>query len=184
MSVQRQDQNRDRALSLFRRKLHRVDGVLERGVVELHHVLSAGWIPLETAGEVDVDDIEAARAEAQILCRHVDDHLVDPAHLAAQPSVRPGETTLAVHLDRQRVLVDDDAATQLQLAAHPSDDSAPASATMPSQTPSIASRLRAETLSSGVWLASVPLASRTQSKPLTISALASLPPPVAVRCGS
>ena len=42
----------------------------------------------------------------------------------------------------------------------------------------------AATLSCGVWLASVPLASSTQSKPRAISAFASLPPPVATSRGS
>jgi hypothetical protein len=37
--------------------------VLERGVVELDHVLAGARGRVEATGEVDVDDIEAARAE-------------------------------------------------------------------------------------------------------------------------
>ncbi len=136
---------------------------------------------LEAAGQVDVNDVETARAQLQVERGDVDDDLVALAHLTEQHLIRPGPSLLAVDLDRQRVFADDDAAAQLQAAAHRADISSPAAATIPSHTSSIASRLRVETLSSAVWLASVPLASRTQSKPAAISALASLPPPVEVR---
>ncbi len=42
------------------RKLDRLDRVLERGVVELHHVLVVSPAPCQAAGQVDVDDVEAA----------------------------------------------------------------------------------------------------------------------------
>ncbi len=41
----------------------------------------------------------------------------------------------------------------------------------------------AATLSAGVWLASVPFASSSASNPAAMSALASLPPPVATSRG-
>ncbi len=95
-----------------------------------------------------MDDVEAARAEVEVERGDVDDNLVALAHLAEQRDVRPGRPSLAVDLDRQRILRDDDAAAQLQPSAHAS--SAAAAATIRSQTSSIASRLRAETLSSAV----------------------------------
>src|SRR3954451_12810643 len=129
-----------------------------------------------------MDDVEAARAQTHVERGNVDADLVALEHLAEQRFICPGGTLFTADLDHQRVLAGDDATGQLQSTAHPV--SPPAWATMPWQTSSIASRLRAATLSSAVWLASVPLASRMQSKPPPISALASLPPPVEVRCGS
>src|SRR5581483_6596933 len=58
-----------------------------------------------------------------------------------------------------------------------------ARAAMRSQTASIWTIRSPATLSSGVWFASVPLASSTHSKPRAASAFASLPPPVATSAG-
>ena len=68
------------------RKLDRRDRVLERAVVQLHHVLALG-APRRSRppGEVDVDDVEAARAEPEVARLDVDDHLV--AGLASLPPV-------------------------------------------------------------------------------------------------
>ncbi len=73
---------------------------------------------LEAAGEVDVDHVEAARAELEVERRDVDDDLVALVHLSQQRLVGPGRAPLAVDLDRQRVRGDDHAAAQLQPAAH------------------------------------------------------------------
>ena len=105
--------------------------------------------PLEPAGEVDVDDVEAARAQAEVERLDVDDDLVALAHLAEQAGVGPGRAPLAVDLDRQRVLADDDAAAQLQPATHSARRSS--LGRIASQTSSIASRLRgADALLRGV----------------------------------
>jgi hypothetical protein len=56
--------------------------VLERRVVELDHVLVTGPSPtLEPAGQVDVDDVEAAGAKPEVERGDVDDDLVAFAHL-------------------------------------------------------------------------------------------------------
>ena len=128
-----------------------------------------------------MDDVEAARAEPEVERGDVDDDLVALAHLPQQRLVGPGRPALAVDLDRQRLRGDDDAAAQLQPAAH-----AAASAARRGDDPlaDLEHRrrgLRPATCSSAVWTASVPLASRTQSKPSRRKALASLPPPIAVR---
>ncbi len=64
--------------------LDRLDRVLERGVVELHHVHALGLGPVEPAAEVDVDDVEAARAEPEVARLRVDDHLVADLDLPDQ----------------------------------------------------------------------------------------------------
>ena len=100
MAVQRQDEDRHRGLAASgapfvgyrpnaHRKLDRLDRVLEGGVVELHHVLAARRRPLQPAGQVDVDDVEAAGAEAEVERRDVDDDLVALAHLARAAPCRP-----------------------------------------------------------------------------------------------
>ena len=119
----------------------------------------------EAAGQVDVDDVEAAGAEVEVEGGDVDDHLVAGAHLAEQRGVGPGRPQLSVDLDGERVLVDDDAPPQLEAAVHAG--AAAASTRMPSQTSSISSRWRVATHSSGVCGPTVPLASRTQSTPFT-----------------
>jgi hypothetical protein len=134
-----------------------------------------------------VNDVEAAGAEPEVERGDVDDDLVALAHLSQQDRVGPGRPPLSVDLDRQRVGGDDEAAAQLEPTAHASPvppSPAAIAATIPSQTSSMVSRLRAGTNSSAVWTASVPLASRTQSKPSRRRALASLPPPIATRAGS
>ena len=99
--MERQDQNRRRALGprSLERSLDRLDRVLEGAVVELHHVLAALPPALEAAGQVDVDDVEAAGAEPEVERGDVDDHLVAGAHLAEQRRVGPGRPPLAVDLD-------------------------------------------------------------------------------------
>ena len=107
MAVQRQDEHwrggRGGGL-LAERRLDRLDGVLERGVVELDHVLVPGR---STAGEpssqVDVHDVEPAGAQPEVEGLGVDDHLVAFAHLPDQRAVRPRGALLALHVDRQRV---------------------------------------------------------------------------------
>ena len=89
-----------------------------------------------------MDDVEAARAEPEIERRDVDDDLVALAHLPQQHLVGPGRPPLAVDLDHQRVGGDDDAAAQLRAGRSRPVAVAPASATIPSQTSSILSRLR------------------------------------------
>ena len=65
--------------------LDRRDGVLQARVVELHHVARPGApVAAQAAREVDVDDVKAARAQAEVERLHVDDHLV--AHLARGPT--------------------------------------------------------------------------------------------------
>ncbi len=53
--------------------LHRM---LEARVVELHHVGARHALPPQTAREVDVHDVKATRAEAEVARLHVDDHIV------------------------------------------------------------------------------------------------------------
>src|SRR5690349_21189313 len=160
------------------RGIHRV---LEGGVVQLHHVgLALHPVPFEPAGEVDVDDVETARAEVEVERGDVDDHLVALLHLPEQNLVGPGRPPLARDLDQQRLGRNDGAAAQLQPTGHYSA----AAATIRSQTSSILSRLCAGTTSSEVWTASVPLESRMLSKPSRRKTLASLPPPIATRWGS
>ena len=131
----------------------------------------------EAPGEVDVHDVEAARSEVEVERLGVDDHLVPRLHRADEGRVGPRVPAFAGHLDRQRLGRDDGAAPELQ---HRSA----AAPTIASQTSSICTMRSAATLSSGVWLASVPLARSTHSKPRAASALASLPPPVATSRGS
>ena len=81
--------------------LDRVDRVLERGVVELDHVDALGVRRPQPAGEVDVDDVEAARAEPEVARLGVDDHLVADLDLADQRRVGPRTAPLAADLDRR-----------------------------------------------------------------------------------
>ncbi len=100
-----------------------------------------------------MDDVEAAGAEPEVERGDVDDDLVAHAHLPEQRRVGPGRAALAVDLDGERRDGDEDAAAQLQAAAHasPVTASSPAATavTIPSQTSSIFSRLAAGTRSSG-----------------------------------
>src|ERR1700710_987391 len=205
MTMQGQDQDgcRDRSPRLRRPRrlplslagLGRRDRVLERGVVELEHVLAIRPSPaLQSSAEIDVDDVEAAGAEAEIKRGDVDHHLVALAHLAEQHFVGPGRAALVADRNGQRLDRDDDPTAQLEPTVHaplaPGAPSASAvapaatAATIPSQISSILSRLDAGTCSSSVWTRSVPLASRTQSKSSRRKTLASLPPPIAARTGS
>src|SRR3954452_3505407 len=128
--------------------LDRLDRVLERAVVELDHVLLPARGPGEAPRQVHVDHVEAARAQAELDRDDVDDDLVALAHLPEQHLVGPGGTALAADLDDQRLGRDDDAAAQVQAAAH---GAAATASTIPSHTSSIFSRLRAGTISSAVW---------------------------------
>ena len=134
--------------------LDRIDRVLERAVVELEDVQVAAALALEPAGQVHVDDVEPARPEAEVERLDVDDDLVALGALARPGPGRPTRASLAGDLDLERIGGDDGPAPELQHAIRGSSDDHAASIPV-SASP--------ETVSWGVWLAVVPLASRTQS---------------------
>ena len=158
--------------------LDRLDRVLERRVVELDHVHALLAVAEQPAGEVDVDDVEAARAEPEVARPRVDHDLVADLHRRPRASCppRPGDARRRRRPSAGRPPRRCRGAASAR-PAHPSV--VPASSAIASQTASISSSRDAATLSCGVWLASVPFASSTASKPRSISAFASLPPPVA-----
>src|SRR4051794_39300493 len=178
MSVERDDQHRRPGLIGALGLLQDADRMLQRRVVQLHDVFVARYGALQAAGQVDVDDVEAAGAELQLDRGDVDDDLVTLSHLPHERHIGPGRAPLAVDVDRERVHGGDGAAPQGQHQAVPTP------AAIASHTASMPVRASAATDSSAVWFSRVPLASRTHSKPRATRALASLPPPVATSRGS
>ena len=75
--------------------LHMHDRVLEGRVGELHDVRSRLRGKVEAAGEVRVEHVEPARAEAELDRLHVDEHLVSECNRARQ--VRVGDARAPVH---------------------------------------------------------------------------------------
>ncbi len=131
---------------------------------------------LQAAGQVDVDDVEAAGAEPEVERLDVDDDLVALLALARRVRGRPRPPALARRpRPSSGVGRDDDrrgaASASLAPGGELEDRFADGEHLGQSRSPA--------TRSVAVWLSSVPLASSTASKPRAISALASLPPPVA-----
>ena len=93
--------------------------MLERAVVELHHVQPGAPLGVEPACEVGVDDVESSRAEREVERLDVDDHLVADAHLADHRLVGPGAALGAVDADGERIGRDDRPPAQLQHARPP-----------------------------------------------------------------
>ncbi len=100
------------------RSLDRLDRVLERAVVELHHVLAALPPPsrprVRLTWTTSKPPEPSPRSSAATLTTTSSPSRISPS----SAGVGPGRPALAVDLDGQRVLVDDDAAAQLQAAAH------------------------------------------------------------------
>ena len=135
--VERDHQHRWRRGCLCAR-LHRLDRVLERRVVQLHHVLAGGALAVQAASEVHVDDVEPARAQIQIQSLDVHDDLVAELDRPDRPLVGPRRAPLARDLDGQRLGLDDDPPTQLQHQHRPS----PRSPRTPPASPRSARRRR------------------------------------------
>ncbi len=135
---------------------------------------------VESPCEVDVDDVEAARAEPQLEGLDVHDDLVAVLCQADEADVGDRRPPLAAEVDRQALLRrvrrprDEDRGA-------PQPEHASSSANVTSSIPSSAAVL---TRSVGSWLRSVPLARFVQCRPLASKALASEPPPVGRRVGS
>ena len=129
----------------------RVHGVLERRVVELHHVRALGARAVEAAREVHVDDVEAAAAEAEVDRGGVDHHVVARLDRAGHrlereraAAARPSTSTVSSAAGPLALDGDD--------ASAPQGEGAHAAAlcwTMPSATSSIVSSASTVTRSSG-----------------------------------
>ncbi len=102
VTVQRDHEHGRRGPGRLARRLDRLDRMLKRRVVQLHHVLARSAASLESPGEVHVHDIEAARSEAQVERLDVHDHFVADLDWTDHALVRPSGATLARDLDRQR----------------------------------------------------------------------------------
>jgi hypothetical protein len=104
LAVQAEDADgaaqRHRELLAFDRQ-HRV---LQRCVVELHHVRARGPRAVETARQVDVHDVEAARAQREIQRLGVYDDVVPDFGGADEPHVCDRRPACAGDLDRQPLL--------------------------------------------------------------------------------
>jgi hypothetical protein len=65
--------------------------VLEARVVELHNVLAGSGVQSfltgETAGEVDMNDVKAPRAQAEVAGLNVDHHLIPSLDATDEPHV-------------------------------------------------------------------------------------------------
>src|SRR5689334_17510851 len=105
--VQRQDEHWDFCLTNshfpHRPPLDWLDRVLEGGVVQLHHMGVPLSPALQPAREIDVDYVEAARAETQVQSSDVDDYLVALAHLAQENLIGPGAAALSLYLHFERL---------------------------------------------------------------------------------
>ncbi len=120
------------------------DRMLERAVVELHHVLAFGTFADQAAGQVDQHDVESARAQPEVERLGVDHDLVSDVAGSDQILVCPGGTVLFADPDLERTRGHDGPAPQLQhLAA--------ASTRICSQISSISPRFSRGTHSSWVW---------------------------------
>ena len=87
LSVQRQhcDRHAERPPHVLEAFLDGLDRVLERRVVQLHHVRARPSPPSRQPAEVRVDDVEPAATEAEVLRLDVDHHLVARLDLPGQP---------------------------------------------------------------------------------------------------
>ena len=92
--------------SVFR-LLRMPDGVLERRVRQLHHVRVGLRVEVETAREVDVQQVEAARPEAELARLDVDDDLVSLLDRACQPRVRDTRSAVDLAADELGQPLDD-----------------------------------------------------------------------------
>jgi hypothetical protein len=142
-------------------------------------VRAVGPRAAEPAREVDVHDVEAARAQPQVGCRGVHHDVV--AHRAGADKADVGDRRPphAVDLDDHALLR---RVTRAGLDHGPSPERQHASSSA-STTSSIPSSAATLTRSVGSWLRSVPLARFVHAKPAASSALASEPPPVRIRFG-
>uniref|UniRef100_A0A6J5ZLZ6 Unannotated protein n=1 Tax=freshwater metagenome TaxID=449393 RepID=A0A6J5ZLZ6_9ZZZZ len=67
--------------------LNRKYRVLKRAVVELHHVGARDSLPIQSAGQVDVNDVETSGAELQVGRLGVDDYAIPQESLADKRDV-------------------------------------------------------------------------------------------------
>ncbi len=112
--------------------LNRANRVLKRAVVQFHHVLVFGARPVQTAGQVHHDYVEAARSQPEIQSLGVDHHLVADLARSNQGEVGPGWTVLLTDPDLKGPGGGDRSASKLQHRA--------ASSRIDSHTSSIAPR--------------------------------------------
>ena len=135
---------------------------------------------VEAAREVDVDDVRAARAEAELDRLDVDDDLVADLGRTDEPDVGDRRAPLVAGLDGQ-ALLDGIRRARDEHRGAPQPEHASSSANVTSSMPSSAATA---TRSSGSWLRSVPLARFVTCSPALMKALASEPPPVDRRWGA
>src|SRR5438045_110797 len=150
-------------------------GVLERRVVQLHHVCVRRPVTRDPAGQIDVHDVEAAASEAQVDRGRIHHHVVARLDRSGQSGVGDRRPPLAFHLNRD--LRGRTRALHRHHGAAPQNEPlghAALWATMASVTSSIVSSASMLTLSSGWWFASVPFATLRQLKPLAWNTFASL----------
>ncbi len=143
------------------RQLQRRDRVLKGRVVELHHVVGNGAssASVKATGQVYVNDVESTRAEVEVERLDVDDHLVALPHVADQRRCRPKPGA-----SRRRSRP---SAGRYRRPHRAAGSASRCRIVIPMPRRRRASRTirSAATLSSAVWLASVPFANRTHSKP-------------------
>ncbi len=89
------------------RLLRVCDRVLERCVRQLHHVRARLRGQLETAREVHMEDVEAARAETKLPRLDVHDHVVALLDLPGHPRVRDTRLTVDLAADQLGQPLDD-----------------------------------------------------------------------------
>ena len=112
LGVQGDHRHRPSQRELERLVVHRLDRVLEARVVELHDAVVGGRAAgaREAPGQVDVDDVEAPRAEVEVEGLDVDDHLVADLGASDQADVGDRRAPFRVpsrgplELDDQRLL--------------------------------------------------------------------------------
>ena len=102
MKAQNGNRPADRQRQLTGLLLHRLHGVLERGVVQLHHVCVRQTRAVQPAGEVRVHDVEPPAPQPEVAGRHVHDHLVADLDQAREVRVGDRRPALPVDVDGQR----------------------------------------------------------------------------------
>ena len=78
------------------------DRMLEGRVVQLHHVGTFRSRPLQAPGQVDQHDVEPTRAQTEVQCLGVDDHLIPRFAGPDEDRVDPGHPTLTPEFDLER----------------------------------------------------------------------------------
>ena len=131
------------------------DRVLDRGVVQLHHVRPRGSLPAETTSQVGVDDVKPARAKPEPACLDVEDELVPGLGTAIERGVADRlPLAVALHLDNEPLLGSFGTVIGADHRAPPENEPqrscSPASSVRAMTTSSICSSASALTRSSGI----------------------------------